>query len=85
MSKLSKLKKGDKLHVRHDDKELIITITHIEMDRGTPMVNFTCTGDADIGITTEFKRKIKKQSRSNKLNGTNKGRGWSKGNQVVKK
>lgn len=85
MSKLSKLKKGDKLHIMHDNKELLITITHIEMEKGTPTVNFKCTGDADIQITTEFKRKIEKKSRSKKLNGYNKGRGWSKGSQVVKK
>ena len=85
MSKLSKLQKGDKLHVQHDNKELIITITHIEMEKGTPTVNFKCTGDKAIHITTEFKRKIKKKSRSGKLNGSNKGRGWSKDSSMVKK
>lgn len=60
MLKLSKLKKGDKLHVKHENKELIITITHIEMEKGTPMVNFKCNGDEDIHISTEFKGKAKK-------------------------
>ena len=82
--KLSKLKKGDKLHVKYDDKEIIITITHIEMEKGTPTVNFKCSGNEDINISTEFKGKSKKD-RSNKLHGSNKGRGWSKGSNVVKK
>ncbi len=60
MLKLSKLKKGDKLHVIHDNKELVITITHIEMEKGTPTVNFKCNGDEDIRIVTEFKTKAKK-------------------------
>ena len=85
MLKLSKLKKGDKLHVKHDNKELIITITHIEMEKGTPTVNFKCNGDEDILISTEFKGKAKKRNRSNKLHGSNKGRGWSKDSPVVKK
>ena len=85
MLKLSKLKKGDKLHVKHGDKELIITITHIEMEKGTPTVNFKCNGDEDIHILTEFKGKSKKNKRSNKLHGSNKGRGWSKGSNVLKK
>ena len=84
MLKLSKLKKGDKLHVKHDNKELIITITHIEMEKGTPIVNFKCSGDEDICITTEFKGKGKKD-RSNKLHGSNKGLGWSKGSPMIKK
>lgn len=83
-AKLSKLTKGDKLHVKHDDKELIITITHIEMEKGTPMVNFKCNGDEEISITTEFKGKSKKE-RAKKLHGSNKGLGWSKGNLTIKK
>ncbi|MBE9525333.1 MAG: hypothetical protein IME94_00025 [Proteobacteria bacterium] len=83
--KLSKLKKGDKLHVNHDNKELIITITHIEMEKGIPTVNFKCNGDEDIQISTEFKGKTNKDKRSSKLHGSNKGRGWSKGSNVVKK
>jgi len=82
--KLSKLKKGDKLHVKHDDKELILTITHIEMEKGTPTMNFKCNGDEEIRISTEFKGKSKKD-RSDKLHGSNKGRGWSKDRSVVKK
>lgn len=85
MSKLSKLKKGDKLHVKHGNKELVITITHIEMKKGTPTVNFKCNGDEDMCVVTEFKGKAGKKSRSKKLNGYNKGRGWSKDSQVVKK
>ena len=60
MLKLSKLKKGDKLHVKHDNKELVITITHIEMEKGIPTVNFKCNGDEDICISTELKGKAKK-------------------------
>jgi len=85
MSKLSKLTKGDKLHVRHDNKELVITITHIEMEKGTATVNFKCSGDEDIQILTEFKTKTRKKGRTGKLDGYNKGRGWSKGSQVLKK
>lgn len=85
MSKLSKLTKGDKLHVLHNGKELVITITHIEMDNGTPMVNFKTTGDANIHVITEFKRKKNKGRRSHILDGSNRGRGWSKGNRVIKK
>ena len=85
MSKLSKLKKGDKLHVKHDNKELVITITHIEMEKGTPTVNFKCNGDEDIRIVTEFNNKAEKNNRSKKLHGSNKGRGWSKESCSVKK
>jgi len=85
MLKLSKLKKGDKLHVIHDNKELVITITHIEMEKGTPTVNFKCNGDEDIRIVTEFKTKAEKNNRSGQLHGSNKGRGWSKGSCLVKK
>ncbi|MCU7940719.1 MAG: hypothetical protein KZQ64_13215 [gamma proteobacterium symbiont of Bathyaustriella thionipta] len=84
MTKLSKLKKGDKLHVQHDDKELVITITHIEMIKGTPTVNFKCKGDEELRLITEFKRKENKKS-ANKLQGSNKGRGWSKNSCMVKK
>ena len=84
MLKLSKLKKGDKLHVQHDDKELVITITHIEMTKGIPTVNFKCNGDEDMRLLTEFKGKEKK-SNSKRLNGSNKGHGWSKVSHVVKK
>lgn len=55
------------------------------MEKGTPMVNFKCNGDEDIHISTEFKGKAKKINRSGKLHGSNKGRGWSKGSNVVKK
>ena len=85
MSKLSKLTKGDKLHVLHDGKELVLTITHIEIDNGTPMINFKTTGDANFFITTEFKRKKNKSRRSRILKGSNRGRGWSRGNHVIKK
>ena len=85
MLKLSKLKKGDKLHVKHDNKELVITITHIEMEKGIPTVNFKCNGDEDIRISTELKGKAKKNNRSSKLHGSNKGRGWSKDSRVIKK
>ena len=85
MSKLSKLKKGDKLHIRHDSKELVITITHIEMEHGTPTVNFKCTGDEEMRILTEFKAKAGKKNRSDKLNGSNKGRGWSKDSHMIKR
>jgi hypothetical protein len=84
MAKLSKLKTGDKLHVKHNGKELVITITHIEMEKGTPTVNFKCNGDEDISISTEFKEKST-SNRSQKLNGSNKGRGWSKGSHMLKK
>ncbi|MCU7800277.1 MAG: hypothetical protein KZQ70_09070 [gamma proteobacterium symbiont of Lucinoma myriamae] len=84
MVKLSKLKKGDKLHVQDEDKELVITITHIEMTKGIPTVNFKCSGDEDLRLITEFKVKAQKSS-SKKLHGTNKGRGWSKVNREVKK
>ena len=85
MLQLSKLKKGDKLHVKHDNKELIITITHIEMEKGIPAVNFKCNGDEDIRITTELKGKAKTKKRTSKLHGSNKGRGWSKDSRVIKK
>ncbi len=85
MSKLSKLKKGDKLHIKHDDKEIVITITHIEMENGTPTVNFKCNGDKDMLVSTEFKRKIRKKSRSGKLHGSNKGLGWSTNSPMIKK
>ena len=85
MLKLSKLKKGDKLHVKHDNKELVITITHIEMEKGIPTVNFKCNGDEDICISTKLKGKAKKNKRASKLHGSNKGRGWSKDNRVIKK
>lgn len=76
--RLSKLKKGDKIHVQHANKEIILTITHIEVEKGVPTVNFTCSGDEDIHITTEFKGRA--DNKNDRLHGSNKGRGWSKGN-----
>ena len=84
MLKLSKLKKGDKLHVKHDDKELVITITHIEMEKGTPSVNFKCNGDEKMHLSTELKGQ-KEKKRTHKLGGSNKGRGWLKGGHAIKK
>ena len=84
MTKLSKLKTGDELHVKHNGKELIITITHIEMEKGIPTVNFKCNGDQDISLTTECKEKST-SNRTKKLHGSNKGRGWSKGSHMLKK
>ena len=74
--RLSKLKKGDKIHVQHANKEIILTITHIEVEKGVPTVNFTCSGDEDIHITTEFKGRA--DNKNDRLHGSNKGRGWSK-------
>lgn len=85
MTKLSKLTKGDKLHVQHGNKEIVLTITHIALEKGLPSVNFTCSGDEELQVLTEFKRRRDKNHRSDRLNGSNKGRGWSKGSQVVKK
>ena len=85
MAKLSKLKKGDKLHIKHGNRQLVITITHIEMEQGTPTVNFKCSGDEEMHILTEFKSKTGKKSRAGKLHGSNKGRGWSKDSPAVKK
>jgi len=76
--RLSKLRKGDKIHAQHANKEIIITVTHIEVEKGVPTVNFTCSGDEDIHITTEFKGR--NDNKNDRLHGSNKGRGWSKGN-----
>ena len=76
--RLSKLKKGDKIHVQHANREIIITITHIEVEKGVPTINFTCSGDEELHITTEFKGRA--DNKNHRLHGSNKGRGWSKGN-----
>ena len=83
-AQLSKLKKGDKLRVRHGDKEVIITITHIELEKGVPSVNLSCSGDEDIHVITDVKGKTHSK-RSDRIKGSNKGRGWSKRGASIKK
>lgn len=80
----TKLKKGDKLHVMHGDQELIITITHIESQKGVPTVNLSSSGSQAFKVTTDIKNKANRK-RTHKINGSNKGRGWSKSRQSVKK
>ena len=81
---LSNMKKGDRLHIQHKDEELVITVTHIDSKKGIGLINFSCSGSESFKITTEKQGKSVRK-RTSKLQGTHKGRGWSRRSQSIKK
>jgi hypothetical protein len=80
----SRLKKGDSIKVEYEGQELLITITHIETDHKIPSVNVSLSGQHSFNLTSAIKGKTTSK-RSRKLTGSNKGKGWAKGRQAVKK
>ena len=81
---LSNMKKGDRLHIQHNDEKLVITITHIESKKGIGYLNLSCSGSESFTITTEKHGKSVRK-RTSKLLGSHKGRGWSRRSQSIKK